>query len=290
MELNYISKWGAKISLSNNDLFWLINVDGLTYSTTDISAVVIGGIDGDSINNVQAQPRGIVLDLRIKSSVNVEAAKRSILQVIKLKQTATLEWTQNNKTLTIQGVVESIEMPRFNNEVTMQITLHCSQPFWEDLNEILTEINQFIGLHYFTTEVGGMLYFLPEGIPLGEYDTSRTRTFVNGGDVSVGMQIEVLALSTVTNPIIYDQYGNFFGVGYGTDTKQLVMQEGDKLIINTVAGEKSVELNGVNQLDKVKPQSTWLQLEAGQNEFSINSDDADVENMIFTLAYKQRYI
>ena len=290
MELNYISKWGAKISLSNNNLFWLTNVDGLTYSTTDISAVVIGGIDGDSINNVQAQPRGIVLDLRIKSGVNVEAAKREILQTIKLKQKATLEWTQNNKTLTIQGVVESIEMPRFNNEVTMQVTLHCSQPFWEDLNEILTEINQFVNLHYFTTELGGMLYFQPEGRPLGEYDTSRTRSFINSGDVSVGMQIEVLALSSVTNPIIYDQNGNFFGVGYGTETKQVVMQQGDKLIINTVAGNKYVELNGVNQLDKVKPQSTWLQLEAGQNEFSINSDDANVDNMIFTLSYKQRYI
>lgn len=288
MELNYISKWGAKISLSNNALFWLVNVDGLTYSTTDISSIVIGGVDGDSINNIQAQPRGIILDLRIKNGINVEQAKRTILQTIKLKQKCTIEWTQNNRTWTIQGVVDSVEMPRFNNGVSMQISIHCGQPFWEDLNEILTEINQFIGLHYFTDIVGDMLYFVPDGIPLGEYDTSRTRIFSNNGDVSIGMQIEVLALSTVTNPIIYDQNGNFFGVGYGT--KSLVMNEGDKLIINTVAGQKSVELNGANQLDKVKPQSTWLQLDAGQNEFSINSDDVSVDNMIFTLSYKQRYI
>lgn len=290
MELNYISKWGQKISLSNNDLFWLTNVDGLTYSATDISSIIIGGVDGDSINNIQAQPRGIVLDLRIKNDVDVEQAKRAILQTIKLKQKGKLEWTQNNRTLTIEGVIESVEMPRFNNEVTMQIALHCEQPFWQDLNEVIAEINQFVGLHYFTDVDGDMLYFVPEGIPLGEYDTSRTRIFVNGGDVTIGMQIEVLAYKTVTNPIIYDQNGNFFGVGYGTDTKQLVMQEGDKLIINTVAGAKSVTLNGVNQLDKVKPQSTWLQLEAGQNEFSINSDDAEVDNMTFTLSFRQRYI
>lgn len=288
MELNYISKWGEKFSLSNNPLFWLINVDGLTRSATDISSIIIGGIDGDSINNMQAQPRGIVLDLRIKNGVNVETAKRSILNIIKLKQKGTLEWTQNNKTLTIQGVIESVEMPRFNDGVTMQISIHCDMPFWTDLNEILTEINQFKDLHYFTSDPYGMLYFVPDGIPLGEYDTSRTRTFTNGGDVEIGMTIEVLAFKTVTNPIIYDQNGNFFGVGYGT--KQLVMNEGDKLIINTVKGEKSVTLNGVNQLDKVKPQSTWLQLEAGQNEFSISSDDEDVDNMTFTLIYKQRYI
>lgn len=290
MELKYISKWGATISLSNNDLFWLTNVDGLTYSATDIASIVIGGVDGDSINNIQAQPRGIIFDLRIKSGVNVEQAKRTILQTIKLKQTGTLQWTQNNKTLTIQGVVESVEMPRFNNEVTMQIALHCSQPFWEDLNEILSEIDDAKNLHYFTDTVGDMLYFVPDGIPFGEVDTSRTRTVINGGDVAVGMIIEVLAYKTVTNPIIYDQYGNFFGVGYGSDTKQLVMNVGDKLIINTVVGQKSVQLNGVNELDKVKPQSTWLQLEAGQNEFSINSDDAETDNMTFTLSYKPRYI
>lgn len=288
MNLNYISQWGGQISLTNNELFWLTDVDGLTWSATDIASIIIGGVDGDSVNNIQAQPRGIVFDLRIKSGVNVEQAKRSILQIIKLKQKCTLEWTQNNRTLTIQGVVNSIEMPRFNNAVTMQISIHCGQPFWENLNDILGEIDEAKNLHYFTDTAGDMLYFVEDGIPFGELDTSRTRTIINGGDVTVGMQIEVLAYKTVTNPIIYDQYGNFFGVGYGT--KSLVMNEGDKLLINTVAGEKSVTLNGVNQLDKVKPQSTWLQLDAGQNEFSINSDDADVDNMTFTLSYKPRYI
>lgn len=288
MELTYISKWGASMSLSNNDLFWLTNVDGLTWANSDIASIVIGGIDGDSVNNIQAQPRGIILDLRIKSGVNVEQAKREILRTIKLKQTCTLKWTQNNRTLTIEGVVRSVEMARFNNEVTMQVSIHCGQPFWEDLDAIISEINDAIPLHYFTDYENDMLYFIEDGIPFGEIDMSRTRTVTNFGDVSVGMQIEILAYKTVTNPIIYDQNGNFFGVGYGT--KSLVMNEGDHLLINTVAGEKSVTLNGENQLDKVKPRSTWLQLDAGENEFSINSDDAETDNMTFTFSYMQRYI
>lgn len=288
MELNYISKWGAALSLSNNNLFWLTNVDGLTWANSDIAAIVIGGVDGDSINNIQAQPRGIILDFRVKSGVNVEYAKREILRVIKLKQKCTLKWTQNNRTLTIDGVVERVEMPRFNNEVTMQVAIHCGQPFWEDLDAIVSEINEAISLHYFTTYPDDMLYFIEDGMPFGELDTSRTRTIVNTGDVTVGMQIEVLAYKTVTNPIIYDSTGNFFGVGYGS--KSLVMNEGDKLIINTVAGDKYVTLNGVSVLDKVKPQSTWLQLDAGENEFSINSTDAETDNMTFSLSYMQRYI
>ena len=288
MELLYISKWGGTLDLAHNDLFWLINVDGMTAAATDVSAVVIGGVDGDIVNNVQAQPRGIIFDLRIKNHVNVEDAKRAVLEIVKLKQTCTLQWTQNDRTLTIQGVVDTVTMPRFNNEVTMQISIHCGVPFWQDLNEILSEISEAKSLHYFTDDPYGMLYFPADGIPFGEYDWSRTKHFVNAGDVAVGMTIEVLAYKTVTNPIIYDSSGNFFGVGYGT--KPLVMYAGDKLVIDTIKGEKSVKLNGVSQLDKIKPRSTWLQLQAGENEFSINSDDSDVDNMVFSIAYRQRYI
>ena len=288
LKLTYISQWGGTLDLVNNDLFTLVNVDGLTTAATNISSIVIGGIDGDSINNIQAQPRGMIFDLRIKDGVNVENAKRAVLQTVKLKQKCSIEWTQNNRTLLIKGTVDTVTMPRFTNEVTMQFSIHCGVPYWEDLNEILSEISQIIGLHYFTSDPYGMLYFTEEGRPLSAYDISRTRTFNNTGDVAVGMTIEILALGTVTNPIIYGQNGTFFGVGYGS--KSLVMNEGDTLIINTKAGEKSVALNGVSQLDKVKPRSTWLQLQAGENEFSIDSDEATTDNMIFTLAYKQRYI
>jgi len=288
MELNYISKWGAMLSLYNNDLFYLINVDGMTSAATDISAVVIGGIDGDIVNNIQAQPRGIIMDFRIKSGVNVEDAKRAVLNVVKLKQQCTLQWTQNNRTLQIQGIVDNVEMPRFNNEVTMQISIHCGQPFWEDVDQIVNEISEAIPLHWFTATAGDMLYFEEAGRALGELNTSRTRTFINQGDVAIGMTIEVLAYATVTNPIIYDQNGDFFGVGYGT--KPLVMNAGDVLTIVTVKGQKSVSLNGNNELDKVKPNSTWLQLEAGTNEFSIDSDDDAIDNMAFTLNYTQRYV
>jgi hypothetical protein len=237
---------------------------------------------------MQAQPRGMIFDLRIKNGVNVESAKRAVLEIVKLKQPCSIQWTQNNRTLVIKGVVESVVMPRFSNEVTMQIAIHCGEPFWEDLYETITEISDTLGLHYFTFDTGGMLYFPADGIPFSVYDTSRTRTFYNAGDVAIGVTIEILALGTVTNPIIYDGNGNFFGVGYGNKTVE--MYEGDKLVIDTTKGAKSVKLNGESVLDKVKPRSTWLQLDAGENEFSVNSEDTATDNMLFNIIYKQRYI
>lgn len=291
MKLDYISARGDRLPLVNNNLFWLTNIDGQTAATASISSSVIGGADGDVVTNVQAAPRTLIIDLRIKNDVDVEEAKRAVLKVVKVKQRGTLEWSQNDRTVAISGIVENIEMPRWNNGVAMQITLHCDQPFWEDIAFVIKQINEIIDLHYFVDAETDMLYFPDEGIALGEYDTIRTKAFHNDGDVAVGLEISIVALDTVTNPIIYDGNGNFFGVGYGDGAKQVVMQAGDNIVITTHKGRKSVKFGSSrNLLPYVKPQSTWLQLNAGDNLFTIDSDDENLSNMSFYLIYKQRYV
>lgn len=306
LKLEYISARGDTMPLTNNPLFVLQHVDGFTAAGTSKSSAIVGGIDGDTINNIQATPRLITIDLNIRNHVNVEDAKRAILKVVKLKQHSALLWTQNERTTTISGIVESIVMPRWTPDgVIMQIALHCEQPFWEDVDEVVKQISEAINLHYFTTSTNNMLYFTEDGAPLGEYDTIRTKAFYNDGDVAVGLEIRILAHDTVTNPIIYDQNGNFFGLGYvmtypdidengnaisATVTNPLEMKAGDEIIITTHKGRKTVTLNGVNIIYKIKPGSTWLQLDTGDNLFSINSDDESISNMSFSLIYKQRYI
>lgn len=290
MKLDYISARGDRLPLATNELFTIAHVDGMTAAATSIASSTMGGADGDIVNNVQANARPIVIDLRIKDGVNVEDAKRAALQVVKIKQQGTLEWTQNGRTVTIAGIVESVDMPRWTNAVTLQISMYCNQPFWEDLDFIVQQISEAIDLHWFTDSAAGMLYFPEQGIPLGEYDTIRTKRFYNSGDVAVGMEISVVAFDTVTNPIIYDGNGNFLGVGYGDGAKQVQLAAGDNVIITTHKGKKNITLNGKSILAKLRPQSTWLQMEAGDNLFTINSDDESLTNMTFSLIYKQRYI
>lgn len=292
MDFVFENSRGEILQLWHNDLFYLIEQAGQTQGNADISALTIGDIDGDLITNVKAQPRTITLTLRINPAVNVEEAKRAILKVVKLKQKGTLRWTQNDRVLEISGIVESVDMPRWNNAVAMQIAMHCMIPFWQDKDETIQLIDESVPLHFFTAlddYSSDMLYFPDEGTVFSEYDTSRTRTFYNSGDVAVGMEIEIIAFSTVTNPIIYDSEGNFFGVGYGT--KQVTLEAGDVINISTVRGELSVTKNRTtNLLNYVVPRSTWLQLQTGENVFRIDSADSATDNMTFTLTYKQRYI
>ena len=290
MKLSFVSKRGKILSLTDNDLFFLTNVDGQTAAASSVSSFVTGGIDGDTVTNVQAQPRTIIIDLRIKSGIDVEYAKREILGIIKLKQYGSLVWEQNERTVTISGIVESIEMPRWNNKVMMQVSLYCEQPFWEDIAEAIQEISSTINMHYFTSYPYEMLYFPENGIAFGRYDTSKAKSFTNDGDVAVGMEIIITAIGIVTNPIIYDTDGKFFGVGYGNGDKRVVMGSGDRIVISTHKGNKTVKLNGVSMYDKIKPQSTWLQLQAGENQFRVDSDESELDNMTFQIEYKQRYI
>lgn len=292
LKLEYVSTRGDVLPLTNNPLFHITHIDGMTTAGTSLASGVIGGVDGDKVNNVQAVPRAIIIDLQPRNGVNVEEAKRAILSVVKLKQQGGLIWTQNERTVKISGIVENVDMPRWTETVVMQIELHCEQPFWEDIDDVVKQISEAISLHYFTNSRADMLYFPEEGLPLGEYDTIRTKSFYNDGDVGVGLEISILAHETVTNPIIYDQHGNYFGLGYESKSENVpfVMHAGDNVVITTHKGRKTVTLNGVNIIDKIKPQSTWLQLETGDNLFSINSDDESITNMSFSLIYKQRYI
>ena len=168
--------------------------------------------------------------------------------------------------------------------------MYCSQPFWEDIDDVVQQISEAIDLHWFTDSATGMLYFPEDGIALGEYDTIRTKHFHNNGDVSVGLEISIVAFDTVTNPIIYDGNGNYLGVGHGDGAKRVQLAAGDNVVITTHKGKKDIKQNGKSILSKLRPQSTWLQMAAGDNLFTINSEDESITNMSFSLIYRQRYV
>lgn len=282
MKLEFINAKGDIMLLTENPNFELANVDGITTASVDISSSTVATIDGDFVNNMRTMPRGIVFDLAIEGA-DVETKKRYVLKYVKPKQKARLRMTQDYRETIIEGVVEAIDMPRFTKSTVMQITLYCSQPYWEDAEYIVQEISEIIDLHYFTDYQNDMLYFPEDGIVMGEYDANRTKVFFNDGDVEIGMVIDIIALGAVKNPVLYKSDGKYLGVN-------IEMASGDEVVITTVKGQKTIYLNGQNIIDKIRAGSTWLQMDVGENEFTIDSEDGTERNMYFTLSYKQRYV
>lgn len=279
---DFISAKGAAMPLLNSQYFTLTGIDGFTTVTSSIASVVVPFVDGDTITNIQAQPRSVVLYLRLKETAGIEAAKRYIFQYIKPKLNGTLQLQQDGRNIELVGVVEAIDLPRFAQGCTMAITLHCSQPYWRDVDFIVAEISQIIDMHYFPLPEGG-LAFPVEGVPFGAYDEDLTQELTNAGDVETGMVITIIASGPVVNPRIYNtQTGDFIGIN---DT----LQGNDAITISTIKGQKTITKNGSNIIDKIMPGSTFLQLETGTNEFTILADSG-INDVYFTLTYKQLYI
>lgn len=275
--LKYRSPQGAEIDLANNSRFLLSGVDGLTAANVDISATEFAAHDGDFINNLHTTPRGIVLYLTIYQAENAENVKRAILSVIKPKQTGVLYWDYEGRQLEISGAVEAVEMKRFEKSVVMQITLYCSAPYWESAEYIIQKIELIMKLHHFV-----VVFPQNEGIVMGYYNLELTRSFVNDGDAETGAVITIIATGDVSNPLLERADGLYFGVNE-------TMQAGDSIEICTIKGKKTVTKNGVNILQKVKEGSTWLQLEVGENVFTI-SEAGGTANMYFTFKYKEKYV
>jgi hypothetical protein len=231
---------------------------------------------------VQATPRSVVFYLRLRESAGIETAKRYVLQYVKPKLTGKIHLEQDGRNVELKGIVEAIDLPRFERGCIMAITMHCSMPYWQDVDYAVAEISEIINLHYFPIPQGG-LAFPADGIPFGVYDDDLTQTVQNRGDVEAGMIIQIIATGTVVNPRIIDsETGEYIGVN---DT----LQGNDEITICTLKGQKSISKNGANVIDKILEGSTFMQIPTGDTEYTIGADSG-IDNLYFTLSFKQRYI
>lgn len=281
MKLELIGANGSVIDLFQNDYYQITNIDGFTSSAADVVSSDAPRIDGDVINSVKVRPREIVLDLRVKSGVRVEDAKRWLMYTVKPKLSGKLRLTQGDRVTEIDGIIEEIDMPRFTKKVVCQITLYCNSPYWQDAEYIVVEISRILDLHYFPSDESG-LAFPVDGVAFGEYNLNNALSYFNEGDAETGAVITVIALGEVTNPIIYNGDGQYIGV---IDS----MAAGDVIEINTNRGEKSVKKNGENIFSKLKSGSVFLQLAVGNNSFVIDADSGN-DSMYFTLTFKRRFV
>ncbi len=279
MDLNISTAFGT-LPLWNSEYFIVSDVDGMTAAEVDVASNTVYSMDGDKITNMQTQPREIVLDLTIKPDVNVQEAREHILRYIKPKQPATLlmryDLSGAEQSKAISGRISRIDMPRFSDNVVAQVTLYCPQPYWEDAEFIVKYISDILNLHHFEITWS-------EPLPMGVYDMTRTREFINEGDAAVGMVITITAQGDVVNPAIFN---NLTGEYIGIDDTLAV---GDEIVINTIRGQKRITKNGINVLSRLRAGSTWLQLDVGSNVFLIDADSGASE-MYFTLIFKQAYV
>lgn len=296
MDLILTNKNGQTLDLLNNTQYFVLSkCEALHGINTDIQEVSSPYIDGTIIEGVKAMPRGI--SMTFKLIPDIKGSIDFFTNIVKSKQYVTLSETENNNTITIKGIATIPPYTRMMSMCEIQLDIYCGQPYWEDLNQVVADISMFISMLYFPIPNGQ--YFTPTGRVFGIVDVNATKTFINNGDVSVGMNIKITALDLITNPCIACSSGEQNGWYMWLD---LSLTENDEVEINTIRGNKYIKINGSTTFNGQPVLSylnfngtDWLQLETGDNVFNVgefdetNNQVIPNEDIYFTISYKRRY-
>lgn len=253
------------LTLSNNVNYNVYKIDGLAPPKATINSAVNTTIDGSSINSVRVESRNIVIYTTIEG--DVESNRINLYTYFPVKRSVTLYFSNGTRDVHIEGVVELIECDLFTNKQVAQISIICPQPYFKAVDELVTAFSDVSSLLEFPFSIAN------SGVELSAITTNVRKSIINNGDVESGAVIELYAIGTVTNPVIYN-------VLKRTHLKlNFTMQQSDKIVINTNVGEKSITLirDGVasNALGYMERSSEWFTLDSGNNVFTCDSDNGN---------------
>lgn len=272
----------------NESNYQVIGVSGLNPPNAIINSSTVAGMDGEIFQSSKLETRNIVLTIKING--NVEANRIYLYRYFKTKKWCKIYYKNNSRDVYIEGYVESIECDLFELGQQMQISIICHSPYFKSLQEIMTDISEEIAAFEFPFAFGadGAVYnedMVPvvsdtdDAIEFSTIYKNKITNVINAGEVESGVIIELTATAQVTNPVIYNAND-----GQQAMKLNIVMQQGDKIVINTSRGQKSVILNPEgereNIITKLVPLNfsgtlvypTWFQLQIGDNEFTYSAD------------------
>ena len=286
MKIIYENDRGERTEIMDSFPYFLQEFTGADGTNTEITKTKGVGQDGSTINNVSLSDRNLQIIGVIKgqSKVEIERYRAKLLQVFNPKIRGWLQYEYGDVKRRIRCQVENA--PKFTKKFAgykyqdFLIDLICPNPYWQDINAAKEEIAIWRGSFEFPLELIG------EGIELGFREPSLIVNVFNKGDVDCGMKIQFKALATVENPSLFNvNTREYFKINK-------IMEAGEVITVNTHFQNKKVELNknGVisNVFNWIDFQSTFLQLEQGDNLFRYDADEGidNLEvNIYFTPAY-----
>lgn len=249
---------------------YAVRITGLTPGAASLNFSTVGTNDGSIYNSGRNENRNIVL--QIEPLRNIEKNRIALYKVFRKKQLCEFYFKNGSRDVFIEGYVENIDGDLFEESQSIQVSIICNQPNFKALEETVTDISSVVPLFTFPFTIPA------DGIEFSIIEKAVEKNVYNEGDTESGLLIELRAVGDVSNPTIYDEAGNSFGI-------KIDMLEGDKIVINTNKGEKAVTLykDGVatNIINKVYPSPTWFTLQPGDNVFMYSAENPDLLQIVF---------
>lgn len=252
------NKYGEQLDFTNNPYYTLLIENGLTPPAARINTSAIATMDGEVFNSSFMDKRNIVMT--IYPTCEIEDNRINLYRYIKSKQYIKVYIKNGLRDVWIEGYVESIEGNLYEAPQKLQVSIICPDPYFKSVKGIFTNFSSIVSAFQFPFAID------ETGVPLSTMEIYSEKNIFNPSDDETGIIIELYARDTVLEPTIYNQTTNEHF------TLEYEMQEGDKIVINTRKGEKSVVVihDGVetNIINKMVRGSKWFNMVAGDNIFA----------------------
>lgn len=282
----------AKIENRNGDLmiltgdepvYQIISIQGLNPPPAKINTTTVVGLDGARYNSARLETRNLVLTVKINGAV--EQNRLRLYRYFRTKEWCTFYYSNGSLDVNIEGYVETVECDLFSNAEMAQISILCPFPYFRSISEIVADSStvfaQFV--FPFTINLGE-----PVVISTIEDESDGSVDVYNGSESETGVILEIEfddAASTIE--VKNTSTGDDLKLSYS-------FQAGDKVVVNTNKGEKSITLirGGVlsNIFSALQPGSTFFQLIIGNNHFEYLVDGvANTEDVSLIFRYYNLY-
>lgn len=286
--LTYTNAMGKSIEFSVRPDYIMRKIEGTGSVELDIRSDKSYGQDGESYRENSLRPRFLNLELSIIANGRREMAdkRKRLTRVLNPKLgLGTIEYEYGGVKHVIKGLPEKSPdfvtgKPGRDRIQEALVYFYCPDPYWKAPRESKAEIARWLPMFEFP------LMMPEEGIVMGERQESLIVPVNNRGDVSTGMKIVFRADATVVNPSLF----NVNTREYFKIEKTLVA--GDQVVVTTGFQNKKVKFiqNGVTStLHEFDYNSTYMQLEPGDNLFRYDADDG-LDNLSVDVYYIQKYL
>lgn len=263
------NKAGERLELTHNSNYVVVDINGLNPPEAIINATRSAGADGSVFNSAFVDNRTIIITLAINEPA--EKNRIALYRYFSSKNPVRLYYSNGTRNVYIDGFVKGVPIDFFAKKQTFQVTIFCPNPFFNVDSDSVVDFSLVRGLFEFPFSVEDN-----DPIEFGEILTESETNIINYGDTDSGAVFVIRAKGSLTNPVIYNAgTGEYFGL-------TISLSQGDEIRINTKKKQKSAILirSGVKTsvVGNMTSGSTWLQLAAGDNLFTISAA-TNPENM-----------
>lgn len=285
-KLKFINNKGDEIAINEGNVY-LTSISGLSEISANNISYTGFMQDGEVYKYSLMQKRSIEIEFIIKaiSISELLETRQKILTVFNPKL------GEGELFYSYQGVERKIKcvsdgtpkMKLIGNRIYCEglIRLLAFDPFFTDVKTSKKVITNWRKTLSFP------LHLVKEGIPFGIKEPSLIVNIQNKGDVTSGMIIEFRAKGTVVNPSLLNiNTREYIKLNY-------TMSNGEVIRVNTNYGQKKIIslLNNLtkNIMNDLDLDSTFLQLEVGDNLFRYDSDEF-LNNLEVNIYFNTKYL